>query len=801
MVTQRPASPDSRLSRTTRERFVIEVDGVVLDLAATIQGRLSAIAEQPANVRDQQVSRDALLDYLRLRDAWIQAVRQAWRRALDAPPSAARTSASGAFSGKNLSLIGDDEIEKRILASRLALALTDKVSWELNDLRLRILEVDQGHDFAEQDVLKPETFAALLVAQWEVCGLSRSAWVTVQDSVAPVLIECMRKAYQQANEYLVRHGVMPEIDRKALVRRTPNGMSVPAPLNKLPAQSSRAPLRPEDRRSGNESRGNDNADYGAYAERGGRSGAYRAGGGRGDERESAYAGRGGSTGPTPLARAGQRVQGMFGQIKRLLVERGAEWFDNDNDRSEPSPALTEALKRRPVIAGSVEASPVQSYEQDTLTSHDLQMLSVQLRQRTNDLKQKTNNNSEKATIEIVALMFQAILAEDRIPSGVRLWFARLQMPVLRVALAEPEFFSTLQHPARQLIDRMGSCVMGFDNSGVRGAAMEAEVRRVVQVIEQYPDTGRKVFQLVLDEFQKFLSRFLTDKEDTKRLVSLAQQVEQKETLAIQYTIELRNMLNKIKVRDEIREFLFKVWAEVLAVAALRHGPQHVETLALKRVATELLWAASAKPNRDDRTRVIQELPQILQRLRQGMTMLGLAPKVQDTHIKILSDILADAFMSKTDVIPQEQIDDMARRLERLEDAISDDDAAGDIVLDPGTLEVMLGVDVSTFEVLPNGGAQPSAATMAWAQELELADWFVLDHNGRVGPVQLVWRSERRQLYLFTADDGLNYLIQSRRVAAYLQANLLVPAEDEALTVRATREALTKLDANPERLLS
>jgi len=799
MATQRPAPPDSRLSRTTRERFVIEVDGVVLDLAATIQGRLSAIAEQPANVRDQQVSRDALLDYLRLRDAWIQAVRQAWRRALDAPPSPSRSTVSGDFSGKGLSLIGDDEIEKRILTSRLALALTDKVSWDLNDLRLRILEVDQGRDFSEQDVLKPETFAALLVVQWEACGLSRPSWVTVLDSVAPVLIERMRKAYQQANEYLVRHGVMPEIDRKALVRRTPSGMSVPASLNKLPAQSSRPPLRPDDRRSSDEGRGRDNSDYASpYVERGGRGGAHAGGGGRGDERESTYAARGGGTGPTPLARASQRVQGMFGHIKRLLVERGAELFDN-NERQEPSPALTEALNRRPA-AGSAELNPAQNYEQDTLTHQDLQLLSVQLRQRTNDLKGKANNNSEKATIEIVALMFQAILAEDRIPSGVRLWFARLQMPVLRVALAEPEFFSTLQHPARQLIDRMGSCVMGFDNSGVRGAAMEAEVRRVVQVIEQYPDTGRKVFQLVLDEFQRFLSRFLTDKEDTKRLVSLAQQVEQKETLAIQYTIELRNMLNKIKVRDEIREFLFKVWAEVLAVAALRHGPQHVETLALKRVATELLWAASAKPNRDDRTRVIQELPQVLQRLRQGMTLLGLAPKVQDAHIKILSDILADAFMSKTESIPQEQIDDMARRLERLEDAISDDDAAGDIVLDPGTLEVMLGVDVSTFEVLPNGGVQPNAAAMAWAQELELADWFVLDHNGRVGPVQLVWRSDRRQLYLFTADDGLNYLIQSRRVAAYLQANLLVPTEDEALTVRATREALTKLDANPERLL-
>jgi hypothetical protein len=56
--------------------------------------------------------------------------------------------------------------------------------------------------------------------------------------------------------------------------------------------------------------------------------------------------------------------------------------------------------------------------------------------------------TEKATIEIVALMFQSILSEERIPFAVRVWFARLQMPVLRVALAEPEFFGTLQHPAR-----------------------------------------------------------------------------------------------------------------------------------------------------------------------------------------------------------------------------------------------------------------------------------------------------------------------------------------------------------------
>ena len=76
------------------------------------------------------------------------------------------------------------------------------------------------------------------------------------------------------------------------------------------------------------------------------------------------------------------------------------------------------------------------------------------------------------------------------------------------------------------------------------------------------------------------------------------------------------------VREEIREFLFKVWAEVLALSAVRNGPQHEETLALKNSASELVWAASAKPNRNDRARVIQDLPRLLQRLRQGMTLRG-----------------------------------------------------------------------------------------------------------------------------------------------------------------------------------
>jgi hypothetical protein len=500
------------------------------------------------------------------------------------------------------------------------------------------------------------------------------------------------------------------------------------------------------------------------------------------------------TSSPPLARARARASGVIGQLKRLLTDRVAG-FDMSHV-TRPSPALAEAMSQQ----GSTEvAGGGTVHEVMVFDDAGVEQVATALRQRTGELKKKAATSGEKATIEIVALMFQSILAEERIPPAVRVWFARLQMPVLRVALSEPEFFGTLQHPARQLIDRMGSCVMGFDASGTSGSALESEIKRVVQVIEQYPETGRRVFQLVYDEFQRFLSKFLTEKGATQRLVSVAQQVEQKETMSVQYTIEMRNMLQDIPVRDEIREFLFKVWADVLAVAAVKNGPQHEDTIALKKSASDLVWAASAKPNRNDRARVIQDLPNLLLRLRQGMTLMGVQGSAQEAHIKIIGDTLADAFLSKTEAIPQARIEAMAKRLANLEDFVSDDQA-GDLPLDAESIELMLGIDASAIEVVADGGSKPSAGMLSWAQELQPGTWFTLDHNGKTNQVQYAWCSDRKQLHLFASTDGRSFLVQVRRLAAYLQAGLLVPAEEEALTVRATRDALAKLDANPERLL-
>ena len=765
-----PPATGARLARQAREQFVARAQTAIPPLAQAIRSRLGELVETSAGAREMQERREARIDFERKGPAWAQGTLKAWQKAVIPPAAPARIRLDSA----SLELMGDDVMERKILSSRLALAIQDEATWELNNLLLRMQYLEGGEELASTDVLRPGGLSQLLVEQWGAAELSAQAWALVEDVIQRHVLEHVHAAYKLTNEFLIGQGVMRDIDLSSHVRLGASGTAV---------------RRPD--RTGGDSQTDGGGPLGASGP-----GVISAGAGGGAGQGVADETRLMTSSP-PLARARARATGVLGQLKRLLTDR-VPGFDNPPTR--PSPALAAALSQQ---AAELRATGVQggTTAQEIVVYDDaaVQQVATEMRRRTGELKQQAETSNEKAIIEIVALMFQSILAEERIPPAVRVWFARLQMPVLRVAIAEPEFFGSLEHPARQLIDRMGSCVMGFDAASIGGSALENEIKRVVQVIEQYPETGRRVFQLVYEEFQKFLSRFLTDSAPTQRVVSVAQQVEQKETLAIQYTIEMRSMLSDLPVREEIREFLFKVWAEVLALSALRNGPQHEDTLALKACASELVWAASAKPNRRERARVIQDLPGLLLRLRQGMTLAGIQGKVQEVHIKVIGDTLADAFLSKTEAIPAAHIEAMSKRLAHLEDYVANDPAT-DLPLDAESIELMLGIDASTIEVISDGGSRPSAAMLAWAGELQLGNWFALDHNGSTSQVQYAWRSDRKQLHLFAAPGGRSYLVQARRLAAYLQAGLLLPAEEEALTVRATRDALAKLDANPERLL-
>jgi hypothetical protein len=498
-----------------------------------------------------------------------------------------------------------------------------------------------------------------------------------------------------------------------------------------------------------------------------------------------------------LQRSPDPAEAVLNRLNRLVGRQLPDFGDTARQVVPASPALTAAISQ--AQHGIVRRLGTSS-SGGLIGPVSTPQLLEELQQRKAALKQAATTPIERATIEIVALLFQSILTEEAIPATVRVWFARLQMPVLRVAVSEPDFFATVDHPARRLIDRMGSCVMGFDaTTRAVGDILEKEIKRVVQVVEAYPDTGRRVFQTVLVEFEKFLQHYFeNENEATRKGVSLAQQVEQRETMAIQYTIELRKMLNEVPVQEGVREFLFQVWADVMARTALKDGIQGESTKTMKRAAADLIWSASAKVSRGERAEVIRRLPPLLKTLRDGMDGAGIPVQRQDEHIQRLNNSLAAAFTAKAAAISHERLEELMARLETLEELLPETD---DLEIDESMVLDLSGHESSELEVVSEGGSMPTPAMLAWARELQVGSWYMLDYRNRNEQMQLAWQGLRRQLTLFVSPQGRGVLFQQHRLAAFLQAGLLVPAQDESLTVRATRSAMARLDGDPSRLLS
>jgi hypothetical protein len=760
-----PANPTALAQQARRaylESLIAGLPGLVQAVDQGSRVLLSQVAEPSVVMR----RRELIPDFPKSAPLWLQGMSVmlggARRSGLVSATHPGELPLSASRQAK-LSLVDDDTIEHEIITSKLALAMMDRASWEFSDLRSRMNVLERREEMDTNDVIRPHVIARIATASWRSAGLGLDLWRLLQGLIHEEFTLFAEEAYHETNRFLLERHVLPDIDLRPFIRRSRN--SAMTGFGGAPPVAT-----------------------------GGGSGGFVASGGGEVNEETRMMTRAGA-----LSNAAGHAEQVLGRLNRLVARQLPGFGVTQQDRPVmTAPRLKNAIND---AQQAVARRMATAEHAATIAGHvSTPALLEELNQRKQALKQAATTPVERATIEIVALLFQSILTEERIPPAVRVWFARLQMPVLRVAVSEPDFFATIDHPARRLIDRMGSCVMGFDaTSRAVGDVIEKEIKRVVQVVEAYPDTGRRVFQTVLVEFEKFLEHyFKNENEASRKGVSLAQQVEQRETLAIQYTIELRKMLNEVPVQEGVREFLFHVWADVLAMAAVKHGNQSDATRDMKRAAADLIWSASAKVSREERAEVIRRLPPLLKTLRDGMDNAGVPAGKQDEHIQQLNNSLAAAFTAKTAAIPHERLEELMARLDTLEELLPE---ADDLEIDEAMVHDLSGHESSELEVVAEGGSMPTPAMVAWARELQVGSWYMLDYRNRNEPMQLAWQGMRRQLTLFVSPQGRGVLFQQNRLAAFLQAGLLVPAQDESLTVKATRSALAKIDGDPSRLLN
>lgn len=369
-------------------------------------------------------------------------------------------------------------------------------------------------------------------------------------------------------------------------------------------------------------------------------------------------------------------------------------------------------------------------------------------------------------VDAVAMLFDVVFDEAAIPDRLKAQIARLQIPVLKAAMLDREFFSQARHPVRRMLDAIARLAVHLPDSEAGNARLEAVATVVSRVIDTF-DKDLAVFTGAADELEAMCAEF-DDVAETTAETSLQPDIDQirqaeRAELAPVVAHDLVNRaLQDQDVPDTVREFLRRDWARLLGTDYIREGEQgahfnsHVETM------RELVWSVQSKADMDARLMLVRILPGLLKRLREGVAELALPQKLSENFFATLVILHANAVRPNAQPVPLPEIpaEEMAALL-------------AEPVLEAPATPVL------------DSPAEPAVEDefTERAHALNKGDWVEFHYeDGTFRWARLGWVSHVRNTYLFSDQDGMNsFSIGLNRLADKLRRGEAVIVERKSIT--------------------
>ncbi len=237
------------------------------------------------------------------------------------------------------------------------------------------------------------------------------------------------------------------------------------------------------------------------------------------------------------------------------------------------------------------------------------------------------------TLDIVAMLFDYILEDRNIPDAMRALIGRLQIPLLKVALLDNNFFSRKSHPARQLLNRLASTAVGWDESQGADDPLFVKIESIVQTVLDEFEDDLGLFDRLLNDFNAFLDH--EEEQAEIRAERSAKVMEGKERLAIAESTTMEEIQPRIGEElnlDFVRDFVATHWKNLLFICCARNGKDSDEWTQAVQTMDELIWSVKPKTSPADRQRLVAMQPRLLEKLRLGMERLSIPPAERDDFI-------------------------------------------------------------------------------------------------------------------------------------------------------------------------
>lgn len=715
--------------------------------------------------------------------AFADKLRAAIQREIDAQPTSQRGTASLQWDA--LRLVDDDEVEAQVSADRLAQAVRHACEWELRELDayvgalLRLPSPDP-----QRNPLRPELLGK-----------------AVMDAMPPV-----------SDRAEVRHAAAAEIGR-SLVSAMPG---VYAEMVGLLRDSGLQPLgmavrpshaaggaRPTAGAAPNSSPSALDGATGAATLRASTTGF----GGR----EGATSGRGGftSAGGAPIGQVDAQMMSLIQRLAQVSLPA-------DTDLGVPA-----ASNWTP--GGGVPIAP------NLIHAHR------------DELRRASTGTLDHMVIDVVGSLFDQILSDPKVPPQMARQIARLQLPVLRVALGDSSFFSSRRHPVRRFVNRLASLAVAFDDLAEGpGQQFMRRVRDLVQQIVEGDFDQMAVYERQLAELEAFNAEQVQREvqEQAPEAVKLLEDKEHGLLLHQRYMQRLKAELAPVAMPEFLRTFVTQVWSQAIVHAVRRDGETGALAQRLRRSGRDLVMSLQPKGTPAERKAFLMALPPLMKDLNEALAMIGWPEQAKKEFFAQLMPLHAEALKSGS--ISQLDYNLMAKRLDAILGAplpgAGDRPPAGalpvldDVVAEPafsadeaqriglvaetavdwnGQVDIDLSAEpeVSAEDVKLEGLPAPDAVEptsgAALAANVQLGYAYRMHLEDGWHKVRLTYVSPGRAFFVFTRGQKHQRTISmtARMLTRLCEAGRLRAYESAYLLERATARARRQLAALKDRALA
>ena len=230
---------------------------------------------------------------------------------------------------------------------------------------------------------------------------------------------------------------------------------------------------------------------------------------------------------------------------------------------------------------------------------------------------------DATTTELVAMLFDFVLARRELRSEIKVLLGRLQIPMLKAAMVDRGFFSRKNHPGRQLLNRLADAGLGWSPDEGVDDPLFRKIHDVIEHISRDFVDDLGIFTVALVDLEEFVAEQELDARPTIEAETAdALAADRHITAVIEAKQAVESRMSQHALPEQVKEFIEVAWQPHLQDALLEQGKDSGEYAKAVEALDELIWSVTPKEQPAERAQLSQRVPSLVKRLREGLKSLS-----------------------------------------------------------------------------------------------------------------------------------------------------------------------------------